>query len=171
MDWEALGAIGELVGALAVIFTLIFLIFQIRQNTIALQQQSARDSTTSLHQTSIAMMHADVANAVSKAYSEADAALTIGEHAQLEHFMLGYMLVFQQDFLDWEKGLHITTTWESRIPIIKGLFSAQWSRKWWQNMGREYVTPQFRKVIDEILANEAAGAGNYWEAFSEKETQ
>ena len=40
MDWEALGAIGEIIGAIAVIATLIYLAFQIRQNTAAVVSSS-----------------------------------------------------------------------------------------------------------------------------------
>jgi hypothetical protein len=35
MNWEAIGAIGEVLGALAVIVTLVYLAVQIRQNTAA----------------------------------------------------------------------------------------------------------------------------------------
>ena len=38
MNWEALGAIGELIGALAVVITLGFLIAQLRLNTRALEE-------------------------------------------------------------------------------------------------------------------------------------
>ena len=41
MNWEALGAIGELVGAIAVVATLGYLIVQIRQNTRELQHSSS----------------------------------------------------------------------------------------------------------------------------------
>lgn len=37
MDWEAIGAIGEVIGATGVIATLGYLAFQIRQNTISLR--------------------------------------------------------------------------------------------------------------------------------------
>ena len=37
MNWEAIGAIAELTGALAVFLTLVYLAVQIRQNTKALQ--------------------------------------------------------------------------------------------------------------------------------------
>ncbi len=37
MNWEAIGPIGEIVGALAVFLTLIYLAIQIKQNTIAVQ--------------------------------------------------------------------------------------------------------------------------------------
>jgi hypothetical protein len=37
MNWEALGAIGELIGAIAVVVTLIYLAGQLKQNTRAMQ--------------------------------------------------------------------------------------------------------------------------------------
>ncbi|MDG2140656.1 MAG: hypothetical protein P8K27_04095 [Gammaproteobacteria bacterium] len=80
--------------------TLIFLMLQIQQNTMALQQQSSRASTSSLQQISATMMNQDVAAAISSAYKEADAELTISQTVQLEHNMLSYLLMLQQGFLD-----------------------------------------------------------------------
>ncbi len=38
MNWDALGAIGEMVGALAVVITLVYLSLQVRQNTKSIEQ-------------------------------------------------------------------------------------------------------------------------------------
>lgn len=40
MNWEAIGAIGEVVGAIGVILTLVYLAYQISQNTIQLEQNT-----------------------------------------------------------------------------------------------------------------------------------
>ncbi len=40
MNWEAIGAVGEVVGAIGVIFTLVYLAYQIKQNTIQLEQNT-----------------------------------------------------------------------------------------------------------------------------------
>ena len=40
MNWEAIGAIGEIVGAAGVIATLVYLAYQIRQNTTQLEQNT-----------------------------------------------------------------------------------------------------------------------------------
>ena len=37
MNWEAIGAVGEVLGAVAVVLTLIYLSLQIRQNTKAMK--------------------------------------------------------------------------------------------------------------------------------------
>ena len=42
MNWNALGAIGELIGALAVVITLVYLAIQTRENTKAVRHATAR---------------------------------------------------------------------------------------------------------------------------------
>ena len=61
MNWDAIGAIGELVGALVVVVTIVYLAAQIRQNTIA-----TKLSTSSTYQ---------------KAYSDVE--LTIASNPEL----------------------------------------------------------------------------------------
>ena len=57
MNWEAIGAIGEVVGAGAVVVTLLFLITQLRQNTKSLDE-SRRATVSQLYQFR-AQMHMD----------------------------------------------------------------------------------------------------------------
>ncbi len=46
MNWEAIGAVGEIVGAVAVVLTLVYLAVQLRQNTAAVST-STYESVTS----------------------------------------------------------------------------------------------------------------------------
>ncbi len=53
MNWDAIGSIGEVIGAIAVVISLIYVASQIRQNTSAtrrLTHQELFDSTLSLNQ-------------------------------------------------------------------------------------------------------------------------
>lgn len=45
MNWSAIGAIGEILGAVAVVVTLLYLAIQIRQNSRAVQVSALRDTT------------------------------------------------------------------------------------------------------------------------------
>ena len=53
MNWDAIGAIGELIGALAVVLTLVYLSIQLRQNTRAVDRSMERavweDASTWMH--------------------------------------------------------------------------------------------------------------------------
>lgn len=46
MNWEAIGAVGETVGALAVLLTLVYLAIQIRQNTRSVQAAAVDSANT-----------------------------------------------------------------------------------------------------------------------------
>ena len=48
MNWEAIGAIGELIGALAVVITLVFLVLQLRQNTRAVVESNRLERVSAL---------------------------------------------------------------------------------------------------------------------------
>ena len=49
VNWDALGAIAELVGAIAVLATLIYLTLQIRQNSRALEKSNIHAQSDSIH--------------------------------------------------------------------------------------------------------------------------
>ena len=147
MNCEAIGAIGEIIGAISVLATLIFLSSQLRQNTIALQQQSSRSSASALQQVSASMMDPNVSGNVSKAYAEIDPNLSISQTVQLEHMMMQYLLVFQQDFLDWDKGLHPSTLLDSRLPLKDAIFVASRAREWWKNAGKHLSRQAFKNSL------------------------
>ena len=48
MNWEAIGAIAEILGSLAVIVTLVLLILQLKTNSIMIQNSTAQSSTSSI---------------------------------------------------------------------------------------------------------------------------
>lgn len=46
MNWEAVGAVGEILGAVAVVITLVYLAMQVRQNTKAVQAAAIDSANT-----------------------------------------------------------------------------------------------------------------------------
>ena len=59
MDWEAIGAIGEAVGAVALVVTLIYLATQIRQNTVAQETTSVWLMTQIFNQSHVSILEND----------------------------------------------------------------------------------------------------------------
>ena len=60
MNWDAIGAIGEIVGALAVLVTLLVLVFQLRQNTKEMRANSVRSLQEKSIDPSLATLYADL---------------------------------------------------------------------------------------------------------------
>jgi hypothetical protein len=168
VNWEAIGAVGEIVGALAVVITLAFLIFQLRQNTTALRQQSERASADAIHAWSRAMMDPSVSGAVSKGYLDAEAKPSPAEMVPIEHFAISFLVALQQDFFDWKRGLQSNEIWASRTGLVHGVFNSNPVRKWWSEIGYNYVVPEFRVVIEDILSNSDFKDGDYWKSFKDQ---
>jgi len=143
MNWDAVGAIGEIVGAAVVAVTLLFLIRQLNQHTTALQQQSERGSASAFQQWSLATMEPDTARAVGRAWIKVEEDLTPEEMVSIEHFVLSFLFVLQQDYLDWTRGLQSDDVWTSRVGLIDAVFTPVMVRKWWKQRGHSYVIPEF----------------------------
>lgn len=72
MNWTAVGAIGELVGAAVVVVTLIYLAVQIRQNTRATRAQATASIASEMEHTLLAVAQTgDLADAYLKASQQA----------------------------------------------------------------------------------------------------
>jgi hypothetical protein len=50
MDWDAIGAVGEILGALAVVATLFYLSFQMKQNSASLDRANDYAQASSIHE-------------------------------------------------------------------------------------------------------------------------
>lgn len=70
MNWDAIGAVGEILGAIAVVATLIYLAKQIRQNSQAVQVAALRDTTEAWNRWSATMAtSSELADIVSRGNS------------------------------------------------------------------------------------------------------
>ena len=107
-------------------------------------------------------MNPEIAKGISAAYAELDAELSITQTTQLEHHCVAFLLVLQQDFLDWKRDIHPNVIWESRIPIIEAIFIATRARGWWKEVGVNYFTPEFQELVETLLVKEARDKGQYF---------
>ncbi len=87
MDWEALGAIGEMVGAIAVVATLGYLAIQLRQNTKSVHANTHQQILNAQQPLWLAQTDFDYAKilleAIAKDELEPHEALAAGSHAVL----------------------------------------------------------------------------------------
>ncbi|MBT8145886.1 MAG: hypothetical protein KJN90_03485 [Gammaproteobacteria bacterium] len=56
MNWDAVGAIAELVGSLAVVITIVFLVVQLRYNSTAVRNSTLQNQTTAMANWTLALI-------------------------------------------------------------------------------------------------------------------
>ena len=120
MNWEAVGAIAELFGALGVIASLVFLTLQIRMNTKALRGTASFEAEKCMAQGNRDLVHdREVTAVLIKAY-DPSASLADFSDDPIEfslHFMLGRAFNVSQVNTGCIRTVFWTTACGSPVPV------------------------------------------------------
>ena len=154
MDWEAVGAIAELFGALGVIASLIYLARQISHNSKIVQgstNQAVADSAQA--RLLSAASSESLAEVVSKLRAGDGDALTETQSRQAFYYRHATFRGFENVFFQHRSGLSSDRSWDSYERLIRLQFEAEQDlRDWWVGSGPIY-DEEFRTVVDGIAAS------------------
>jgi hypothetical protein len=143
MNWDAAGAIGEIVGAMGVLVTLGFLLHQLRQNTRALRAEGFRNTAVMIHHpTSLLIQDAELADIHARG-NEDYASLDPVEQDRYHYLMI--QRVHAIELLDVYHGAGIAedTFAEACRQIVVRLSAKPGFRQWWQERGCQLFGPEF----------------------------
>ena len=114
MTLEDLGNLGEFVGAIAVVISLVYLAVQIRQNTRALHGSSYAQSAEQLWLANLAIaQNRDLARIM--ADSNAGKPLSLEDTARLEAVITLFFFGTENLFRQYERGLLDSDTWDNVV--------------------------------------------------------
>ena len=150
MSIQDLGAIGEIVGAIAVVLTLLYLAIQIRQNN-ALLRSGSRQALVGNDVTSLTT---NIQNAA--VFAKFASGQSLSEEDQLAvSFMFALDLRNREfEYFQYKNGLLDEQTWLSYRQVILINHSSTLGRNWWDKVGRRIVDPEFAKQVDELLLSD-----------------
>lgn len=151
MNWEALGAIAEAVGAAGVIATLAYLAIQIRANTAALSAQ-ARHSITDLA-LQIAMFRADHAEAYARIDAGGDPSPADRQFRYWSHMQ--FMLHAETYRHHYELGLMPESQWNGYVRFIASYSRSPGFAEFWAEAAPAF-SEDFRAWLDGELDRDAA---------------
>ena len=153
MNWEAIGAVGELVGAAGVIATLGYLAFQIRQNTRQMQASVANASARALRDARRSVYEsAEVTEIWLKGMSHPD---------ELSENDFYRFRILMQNAIDSIWDIHSQTKmtdlsteiWDSQgVTVVERIVASPGGRRIWTQFRNTYPS-EFSVEIDRILAS------------------
>ena len=156
MNWEAIGAIGEVVGAIAVIATLIYLALQIRQNTAALRStatQAAHDQAANVY--NILCSDPDMAGIFMRG-TLAPNELSDDELARLNSFYSVTQFYLQNWYMQSRDQLMDDTLLSSWSNIVARISTTPGFEQFWEQ--RSYVySPVYREWLETEVFPKAGG--------------
>jgi hypothetical protein len=158
VNWEAIGAIGEIVGAVAVVLSLIYLAAQIRQNTQQVEEQcrtqrqnsllGARSSFTEWR--SLVIQDPTIAAIWRKANRGLEQ-LAEDERTQVDFLLVDFFWAHATIWIQMEQGLVDEPLWViSRSNVA--IYAGPGVRAWWSTSPHRGEYPQgFVESIDDLL--------------------
>ncbi len=148
MNWEAVGAIGEILGAVGVIATLVYLARQINQNTTTVRASSAAavsEANTSL--STLLAQDAEVNRLFWSSLSDRDS-LPEEEQRRADAIIATYIGVMEQAHDLFLEGAISEEKWTSRQAQLKWLVTKPGFGPFWEAYGPTYAKT-FAEVVTE----------------------
>ncbi len=151
------GAIGEFIGAFAVVATLIYLAIQMRQNANALKLISARSITEELQETfSLLASDQELAEIFVKASGESS--LQGAERVRYYTLSSNLVRVYENAFLQSRAGAMQQAHWEGLTRLMIDYTSMAAFQQYWQDR-KHWVSDDFQEYMESEVVSAPLKAG------------
>ena len=166
MEWtiQDLGAVGEFIGAIGVVITLVYLAHQIRQNTSQLKQNSLTAKAAAVNASNIALR--ETRQSIFESAEMPEIFLRGNENPKelSEMAMLRYRLVMQnvtEVMVDIYTQTLMTgfspETWATQgVTLVERVLGCPGGQWFWEEYAGNYP-PTFRTEVDRILSDLSPG--------------
>ncbi len=150
MNWEAIGAVGEVLGAIGVILTLAYLAYQIRQNTVATQLETESNFQNGFAAVELMIAsNGEFADVLAKGRTGEE--LTPAEFVRLQAFYRTVLRVWQTNISQYRSGGLSEETWRGTQALMSQTFKEDVSLL---NHWREYrdqFNSEFNELVEDLL--------------------
>ena len=154
MNWEAIGAVGEVVGAIGVIVTLIYMAFQIRQNTQTAKAAAVNAATIALRENRMSIFTDAELSEIFRRGLEDLQSLTEAEAFRFRLAVQNVTDAIWEIYSQTEITQFSPETWNSQgIGIVKRIIGAPGGQRFWTDY-RSHYPPEFQNEICRILGSE-----------------
>ena len=123
--WNAVGAIGEIIGALAVFLTLGYLAVQIRQNTKAVRASALDSSVNAVNDVRIAMFESSEVAALYRRGLENPEELDDDERTRFRLLVHTIIWSVWNIYAQTEYGGLSSSTWAAQLPLLDRIMNSR----------------------------------------------
>jgi len=149
MDWDAIGAVAEIIGAAAVLVTLIYLATQTRDNVKVLKARAVWDAQLSFVEVNETLGDGGtVSELVYRCLSEPDK-LSDYELYLMHRFTRGWFQRMEAQFALYKAGILDAEVWELRRGYAQAILNISVIKNCWESdKGNSMFTKKFIDSID-----------------------
>lgn len=153
MNWDAIGAAGELLGATAVLVTLIYLAVQVRQNNFAGQRESFRGYVAELNSRLLEPQRDPEFVELFQQANRDWNSISLRDQAVVSSVYSSYFFACSEEFALRKSG-DVDPALEYQVDqAVASILQMPGVAAWWER-GCSFYSPSFRNHVDQLLASE-----------------
>ena len=150
MNWDAIGAIGEILGAAAVFASLIYLAVQTKQNTRALKSAAFHQIRSSFSEVSLAVVQDPSLVSLLQRIRSDDPEIPIEDATRFTYFLTTFLRRGESAYFQSSQGALEYESWLGIKRTILMLQENRHGQQFWDSESTRF-TSEFVKVIDETI--------------------
>jgi len=150
MNWEAVGATGEIIGALVVFLTLVYLALQIRQNTHATRATSHHAVTDALNQLNLTVAQDEKVAKIWITGMNDRSSLSDIQREQFDALLRAYMHVCDTMYYQAQIGAGDNGLWKAEQRYLVVILSSAGGKDWFEENSSS-ISPSFYSALLNII--------------------
>ncbi len=163
MNWEAIGAIGEILGAIAVVCSLAYLAIQVRQNSRNVQSQNINSQAEQLQKFADLQAMPEVLASLKKVYVGGEVKPEFLDATMIEAYILSGLSHAQSQYRHKTAGLISQDEWKPSERLMTMLMGPEYVRTWWGEHGHLIFDDAFAEEVNKVVAE--SYDGDYWTRY------
>ena len=150
MDIQDLGSLGELIGGIAVVASVIYLTIQIRHGISGYRSQTILETTNHFSNLQLEIAKSDT---LLQAWAKAERgeALEPLEARRVINIVSSYLIGFENMHAQASQGMMDQEAYDSRRVIIASLMALTGVWAWWQQLGKHQFPPAFAADVEKAV--------------------
>jgi hypothetical protein len=148
MDWEAVGAIGEIAGAIGVILTLLYLSVQVRSSTLASRVESKLAATRMYTDFLNGLIQSPEINELFLRARKDISSLTSEEFHRFSNLALQSFSFFSAGYFQYSRGTLHESDWHENMAVMRFWLQGEGCRQWWAKVGIHMYGIEFVTFIE-----------------------
>jgi hypothetical protein len=153
MNWEAVGAIGEVVGAVGVIGTLAYLAVQIGQNTKVVRSATRQAVSSEQREIGYQIIKDPEVREAAKYWFNPEDSPAADAQMRNEMWLRGFLRMSENQYYQKRDGTFEDAIWEGYVENMMVIFSQPNFQAWWPEKRKLYST-DFMAFVDSKIAFE-----------------
>ena len=147
MDWNAVGAVGEILGAIAVVATLGYLAVQTRHSVAATQANTRQAILESDQQFLTNPMQDPEMEIIRFKHGLSDE-----EKTKLHYLLISFARMRENNWLQYQSGGLDLDSWETYRRSIQSIMNNPNGRNWWRNCAKtRAIHTAFISEVEQVL--------------------